>query len=92
MCSQAPSNPALPPDLVILKLTPGHDLRGLGKHGFKLHQLNRVFGYRRLNHSADQEVLLFGDGGHSRPFGQQQLFGVQWIQVDQPRISVDVRL
>jgi hypothetical protein len=37
-------------------------------------------------------VLLFGDGGHSRPFGQQQLFGVQWIQVDQPRISVDVRL
>jgi hypothetical protein len=33
----APSNPTLPPNAVVLQLTPGDDLRGLGKHGLDFH-------------------------------------------------------
>jgi hypothetical protein len=35
------SNPAMPPDLIVLQLTPLDDLCGLGKHGFCFDQLDR---------------------------------------------------
>ena len=65
----APSNPTLPPNTVVLQLTPSDDLRGLGKHGFDFHRFNRVGGQFGLNHPADQKVLLFGHGLNRRPFG-----------------------
>jgi hypothetical protein len=73
------SNPPLPPNTVVLQLTPGDDLRGLGEHCFKFHILNRIGRLFRLNHSADQKVLLFGDGYDGGPLGQQQFFGVQRV-------------
>ena len=63
------SNPTLPPNLVILKLTPGNDLRGLEKHRFDFNQLNWIGGQLRLYNLAHQKMFLFGHGLHRRPFG-----------------------
>ena len=62
-------NPALPPDLIVLQLTPSDDLRGLGKYSFDFYRYNRVGGQVRLDHPADQKVLLFGDGFDGGPLG-----------------------
>jgi len=70
----AHSNPTLPPNAVILQLQPGDDLRGLGKHSLDFYRYNRVSGQVRLDHPADQKVLLFGDGFDGSPLGQQQFF------------------
>ena len=70
------SNPPLPPSTVVLQLTPSDDLRGFGKHSFNFYRYNRVGGQVRLDHPADQKVLLFGQGLYSRPFGQQQFFSL----------------
>jgi hypothetical protein len=64
------SNPTLPPNAVVLQLTPGDDLRGFGKHGFDFHRYDLVGGQFGLNHPVDQEVLLFGDGFDGSPLGQ----------------------
>ena len=82
------SNPTLSPDRIVLQIAPGNDLRVFGEHGFDFHHLNRIGGHQRLNHPADQKVLLLGHRLHRRPFGQHQFFGVQWIHLDQSRISV----
>ena len=66
--SNPSSNPALPPNLVILKLTPCNDLRGLGKHGFDFYHFNGVSRQLWLDHPADKKVLLFFHGRHRCPF------------------------
>ena len=74
-------NPALPPNFIILKVTPCNDLRGLRKNGFNFDRFNGVAKLLGLNDLADQKVLLFGDGFDRGPLGQQQFFGVQWVHV-----------
>jgi hypothetical protein len=71
--------PSLPPNTVGLQLSPRNDLRGLGEHCFKFHIFNRIGRLFRLNHPADQKVLLFGDGYHCSSLGQQQFFGIQRV-------------
>ena len=61
------------------QFTPRNDLRGLGEHCLDFHILNRIGRLFGLNHTADQKVLLFGDGCDRSPLGQQQFFGVQRI-------------
>ena len=73
------SNPALSPDTVILQLTPSDDLGGFRKYSFYFDQLNGLGGQIGLNHPADQEVLLFGQGFDCRPFGQKQFFGIDGV-------------
>ena len=78
------SNPTLSPDCIVSQITPGNDLRGLGKCSFDLHPLDRIAGQLGGDDPNDQKVFLFGHGLYSRPFAQQQFFGVQGIH------SVDV--
>ena len=73
------SNPTLPPQAEILQVTPSNDLHSLRKHRLNFHQLNRVGGKFGLNHTADQEVLLFGHGLDRGPLGQQKFFRVQRV-------------
>jgi hypothetical protein len=75
----AHSHPTLPPNAVVLQLTPRNDWRGLGKYGVDFHRHNRVGGQFGFDHPADQKVLLFGQGLHRRPLGQQQFFGIQRV-------------
>jgi hypothetical protein len=75
----SPSNPTLPPNTVVLQLSPRNDLRGLGKNSFDFYTFDGISGLLRLNHPADQEVLLFGYGPYGSPFGQQKFFGVQRV-------------
>ena len=69
-------HPTLPPNTVVLQRTPSDDLRGFGKHSFNFNRFNRIGRLFKLNHPTDQEVLLFGQGLYSRPFGQQQFFSL----------------
>ena len=73
------SNPTLPPNTVVLQLSPRNDLRGFGEHCFNFHILNRIGRLFGLNHPTDLKVLLFGDGFDRSPLGQQQFFGVQRV-------------
>jgi hypothetical protein len=73
------SHPTQPPNPVILQFTPWDHLHGLGKHRLDFHGFNRGRGVIRLNHPADQKVLLLGHGLDGGPFGQQQFFGVEWV-------------
>ena len=74
-----PSIPALPPNAVVLQFTPSNHLHSLGKHCLDFHRYDRVSGQVRLNHPADQEVLLFGDGFDGSPLGQKQFFRIQRV-------------
>jgi hypothetical protein len=69
MQSITSSNPSLSPDTVIFKFAPRNDLRGFRKNRFNFYQLDGIAGQLRLDHFADQEVLLFGYWRHGRPFG-----------------------
>ncbi len=73
------SHPALPPNGVVAQIAPGNDLRGFGVSRLNLHQLNGVGGQGRRYDPDDQKMLLFGNGRHRCPFGQQQFFGAQWV-------------
>ena len=74
-----PSNPALPPDLIVLQRTPLDDLGGFREHRFDFHQLDKISFNFRLNDFANKEVLLFGDGCDRSPLGQQQFFGIERV-------------
>ncbi len=82
---QSKSNPALPPNPVILQFTPSNQLRGLRENHLDFHRHNRVGGLFGLNHPADQKVFLFGHRFNRCPLGQQQFFGVQRVQLDRPQ-------
>ena len=69
-------NPTLPPGIIVSQIPPWNDLRGFGVSRFNLHPLNGIGRQVRRYHPADQKVLLFGQGLHSRPLGQQQFFGI----------------
>ena len=72
-------NPTLPPGIIVSQIPPWNDLRGFGVSRFNLHPLNGIGRQVRRYHPADQKVLLFGQGLHSRPLGQQQFFGIQRV-------------
>ena len=75
------SNPTLAPNTIVLQIAPSNDLRGLGKNRFDFHRHNRVSGLLRLNHPADQKVLLFGHGLDCSPFGQEKFLVIQGFMV-----------
>ena len=70
-------SPAAKP--LVLQIAPWNDLGCLGKHKFDFYQLNRLCGQLRFDHPANKKMLLLGQWGNSRPFGQQQFFRVQGI-------------
>ena len=73
------SNPALPPDLIVLQRTPLDDLGGFREHRLDFHKLDRISFKFGLNNPTHQKVLLLVNGLDSGPFGQQQFFGVEGV-------------
>ncbi len=72
-------NPTLSPNLVVLKLSPGDDLGGLGVHRFNFYLLDGRVRQLRLDNPANQKVFLLGNRHNRCPLGQQKFFGAQWV-------------
>jgi hypothetical protein len=70
-------NPPLQPSGRIGHFRPLDNEPPAGHPGLQLHMLNQVDGRFWVDHSRYQEMPFLIARIHRRPFGQQELFGVQ---------------
>ena len=73
------SYPPLFPDFFVLQVAPENPLRGARKNCLYLYPLCVVARHQRLDHLRDEKMLVLFYRLYCRPFGQQELFGVQGV-------------